>query len=117
MLEPAEAEGYTRELDFWDLEDRALIKEYLRLWIIVKAINSATPRSSKNTAPKMSDDETEKVEAKESEPDLDLDLAPGLALDNRAFWEQRLNLPSPSPNVLSIIETLGLDRIIEDPPG
>jgi hypothetical protein len=117
MLEPGEVEGYTRELDFWDLKDRALIKEYLRLWIIVKAIDSATPRSSRNTAPKMSDYETEDVGGKESGPDLDVGLGIGLAMDDRAFWEEKLSLPFPLLNVLSIIETLGLDCIIEDPPG
>ncbi|KAH4856484.1 hypothetical protein HBH75_076960 [Parastagonospora nodorum] len=92
---------YTHELHYHDEEENKLIREYLRLWIVLKAVNTRIYVKYRKVAVKAEVEEEESMDESEADDELDRELdaydsdSPAIGKEAR---HTKVRLPERNPS-------------------
>ncbi|KAF2828462.1 hypothetical protein CC86DRAFT_437682 [Ophiobolus disseminans] len=93
---------YPKDLKYNEIHDRAILKEYLRQWVILKALN--TYKYQRNKPPRS----IEKVTDVQKLPNGKLPHVPSAY--SRAYWAHKIEVPhGGSLSIRSVADSLGLE--------
>jgi hypothetical protein len=99
---PGEYGEYTHELHFHDEEENKLIREYLRLWIVLKAVNTRIYVKYRKVAAKAKVEDEESMDESEADDELDRELdaydSDSSAIGKEARYT-KVRLPERNPYV------------------
>ena len=110
LATPGEYGEYAHELHFHDDEENKVIREYLRLWIVLKAINTRIYIKYRKPAVKPEVEDSDSTDESEADDDLDRELD---AYDSDSPKEARpIKARLPDRNPFVRIEKLDGSRLI-----